>query len=76
MIEFDGCQHLTGLDTTYWGRTTDTLESIRKRDKIKNHFCLNHNYPLIRIPYSKLKTITIDDLLGDKYLIKGDDDCD
>lgn len=76
LIEFDGRQHLTGPDTTYWGRTTDTLESIKERDEIKNHFCLNHNYSLVRIPYSKLKTITIDDLLGDEYLIKGDDDCD
>lgn len=70
LIEFDGRQHLTGPDTTYWGRTVDTLESIKERDEIKNHFCLNHNYPLIRIPYSKLETITIKDLLGDKYLIK------
>lgn len=76
LIEFDGRQHLTGPDTTYWGRTTDTLESIKERDGIKNHFCLNHNYSLVRIPYSKLETITIDDLLGNKYLIKGDGVCD
>ena len=74
LIEFDGRQHLTGPDTNYWGRTTDTLESIKERDKIKNNFCLNHNYSLVRIPYTKLETITIEDLLGDKYLIKGDDD--
>lgn len=70
LIEFDGRQHFTGPDTTHWGRTTDTLESIKERDEIKNCFCLNHNYPLVRIPYFKLETITIEDLLGDKYLIK------
>lgn len=75
-IEFDGRQHFTGPDTTYWGRTTDTLKDIKERDEIKNNFCLNHNYPLVRIPYFKLETITIEELLGDKYLIKGDGDGD
>lgn len=74
LVEFDGRQHLTGPDTDYWGRTTDTLESIKERDEIKNNFCLSHNYSLVRIPYTKLETITIEDLLGNKYLIKGDDD--
>lgn len=74
LIEFDGRQHLIGPDTDYWGRTTDTLESIKERDEIKNNFCLSHNYSLVRIPYTKLETITIEDLLGNKYLIKGDDD--
>ena len=72
-IEFDGRQHFTGPDTKNWGRA-DTLEIIRERDKIKNIFCIKHNYPLVRIPYYKLNTITIEDLLGDEYLVKGDDD--
>lgn len=29
--------------------------------------------PLVRIPYIKLNKITLDDLLGDQYLMKGDD---
>ena len=73
-IEFDGRQHFTGPDTASWGRTKDTLETIREKDRIKDNFCLKYNYPLVRIPYYKLKTMTIEDLLGDKYLIKGDDD--
>lgn len=75
-IEFDGRQHKYGPDNTHWSHSTDTLTTIQERDNIKNNFCLKHNYPLIRIPYTKLNTLTIDDLLGNKYLIKGDDYCD
>ena len=75
-IEFDGRQHLNGPDKGYWGRTTDTLENIRERDQIKNNFCFNNGYPLVRIPYYKVNNLKLEDLLGDKYLIKGDDDCD
>lgn len=32
-------------------------------DLIKDNFCKKHNYKLIRIPYSKIKIITINDLL-------------
>jgi hypothetical protein len=74
IIEFDGRQHKYGPDTNYWGHSTDTLESIKEKDNLKNNFCLKHNYPLIRIPYTKLDSLTIEDLLGNKYLIKGDDE--
>lgn len=73
IIEFDGRHHITGPDTNYWGHTTDTLDTIQSRDNLKNSFCLKHNYPLVRIPYTKLETLTLEDLFGDKYLIKGDD---
>ena len=48
----------------------DSLETIQERDRIKNNFCLSHNYPLVRIPYTKLDSITIEDLFGEKYLVK------
>lgn len=73
MIEFDGRQHTEGPEAIW--SNSDPLETIQERDKIKNQFCLSHNYPLIRIPYMKLHNITINDLLGDQYLIKGDDSC-
>ena len=73
-IEFDGRQHKFGPDTSYWGRTTDTLETIQERDRIKNQFCLSHNLPLVRIPYSKANTIYLEDIMGDKYLVKGADE--
>ena len=69
IIEFDGRQHVVGPDTTYWGRTTDTLETIQQKDEIKNNFCKKHNIPLVRIPYWKRDTITLKDLTEDKYLI-------
>lgn len=72
-IEFDGRQHTQGPDTNYWGHT-DPLEKIQERDNIKNNFCLSHNLPLVRIPYSKVHTISLDDILGDKYLVKGVDE--
>ena len=74
MIEFDGRQHTKGPEAI-WSHS-DPLETIQKRDNIKNNFCLSHNYPLVRIPYTKLNYITIDDLLGDQYIVKGDDFCD
>ena len=73
IIEFDGRQHIYGPDTNYWGHTIDTLKSIQERDILKNQFCLNHNIQLIRIPYSHINNITLNDLIGDKFLIKGDD---
>ena len=70
IIEFDGRQHKYGPDTSYWGRTTDTLDTIKERDLIKNNFCKKHNYIFVRIPYSKLKTLNIEDLMSDRYVVK------
>ena len=74
IIEFDGRQHQYGPDTNYWGHTIDTLESIQQRDQIKNNWCIKNNIPLVRIPYTHINQLTINDLLGDKYLIKKEDD--
>ena len=71
MIEFDGRQHTSGPEAIW--SNSDSIEVIKERDNIKNTFCITHNYPLVRIPYTKLNNITIDDLLGDQYLVKGDD---
>lgn len=68
-IEYDGRQHFTGPDTNFWGHSKDTLETIQEKDKIKNEFCLKHNYCLVRIPYTKTK-ITYDDIFGDEYVLK------
>ena len=71
MIEFDGRQHIKGPEAI-WNKS-DPIETIKERDNIKNQFCLSHGYPIVRIPYTKLNYITIEDILGDKYLVKGDD---
>lgn len=69
IIEFDGRQHVTGPDTNYWGHSTDTLEQIQEKDRLKNYYCFDNNIPIVRIPYWKRDEITIEDLLGDKYLV-------
>ena len=73
-IEFDGRQHIDGPDTVNWNGSTDTLEDIQERDRLKNEFCIKHNLRLIRIPYWK-NTITEQDIFGDKYLVKEAMDC-
>ena len=70
IIEFDGRQHAEGPDTAHWNRNSDTLEEIQEKDRIKNEYCLNHGYPLVRIPYWKRDSMTMDDLFGDKYLVR------
>lgn len=58
LIEFDGKQHFK--DEGNWG---ESLEEIQKKDNYKDQWCKEHNIPLIRIPYTKLKTLTVEDLL-------------
>lgn len=65
IIEFDGPQHNDNgkfIGYEYFLR-------LQHHDAIKNQYALSHNIPLVRIPYSKRDTMTIEDLLGDKYLI-------
>lgn len=57
LIEFDGKQHYE--QSPNW----EPLEDIQKRDRIKDTWCKEHNITLIRIPYTKLNTLTIEDLL-------------
>ena len=57
LIEFDGRQHIDGPDTSYWGHSPDTLQSIQYRDRLKNDYCKSHNIPLCRIPYYKKEKV-------------------
>ena len=63
LIEFDGEQHFKDK-TGFW----DT-EATRRYDNIKNEYAKNHNIPLVRIPYTHLSTLTLQDLLNDNFLI-------
>lgn len=60
LIEFDGIQHFEPIEL--WGGDESLIKN-QKRDIIKNIYCQNNNIPLIRIPYTKIDTITIEDLL-------------
>lgn len=56
LIEYDGIQH---YKNTYG---TEVLERTQERDKYKTEWCKENNIPLIRIPYTKLSTLSLDDL--------------
>ena len=66
LLEFDGKQHFISVDG--WGGE----EGFQKRlahDEYKNKWAKENNIPLKRIPYWKLDTITLEDIMGDEYLV-------
>lgn len=65
LVEYDGEQHFHPI-TLYGGE--EEFKKRQFRDKIKNEYCLSHNIPLVRIPYT-IKDITIEMILNDEFLI-------
>lgn len=66
LLEFDGIQHYV------YGIGWNSLEEFQKNqqyDNFKNEYCKNKNIPLKRIPYWDLESLTIEDLLSEKYLV-------
>ena len=66
LIEFDGPQHQQSSE--YFGGE-DAFHRLQKHDALKNQYAFDHNIPLIRIPYKERDNITLELLLGDKYLL-------
>ena len=64
IIEYDGHQHFDA--TGGWGKS---LQEIQERDEQKTQWCKNNNIPLLRIPYLKYDSLTIDDLLLPEHLL-------
>ena len=62
-IEFDGIQHKEQID--FFG----DFNIIQEKDKIKNEYAKSKNIPLVRIPYYKRDSITLQDLMGEQFLI-------
>ena len=60
IIEYDGSQHFKA-DNYKWN-TTEKLEKTKEHDRFKSQWCKENNIPLIRIPYTHLKELSIDDL--------------
>lgn len=56
LIEFQGEQH-----TLQTSKYFDL--SLQKHDILKANYCTQHNIPLICIPYTKLQTLTLKDLM-------------
>lgn len=70
LIEYDGQQH---FDWTGYGWDSEKkYQQTVYYDKIKNEYCLSHNIPLIRIPYTHLTELCIEDLLleSSNFIIK------
>ena len=69
LIEFDGSQHFTA---GHGWNNKEHLEATQKKDNYKNQYCKNNNIPLIRIPYTQLEGLSLEDLLLEtsKFLLK------
>lgn len=68
LIEFDGEQHYKSQKHGW--NNEKSFNRRMQHDKMKNTYALKNNIPLVRIPYWERGKITLDMLLGDKYLIK------
>lgn len=68
LIEFDGEQHIKSIE--HFGGE-EKFKQTQLRDKFKNEWCKKNNIPLIRIPYTRLNNLCIEDLLLEtsEYLI-------
>lgn len=60
LIEYDGIQHFEAIN--FFGGDNQLLIQ-QERDAYKNQWCKDNNIPLIRIPYTKLDTLCIEDLM-------------
>ena len=68
LIEFDGLQHYQAIE--FFGGEEGFIKRY-KYDQIKNHYALEHNIPLIRIPYYEIENINLDMLMNNTYLVRG-----
>lgn len=64
LVEFDGIQHFE--QQTYFSHD---LIATRESDEKKNEYAKKNNIPLIRIPYWEKNNLSLELILGDKYLI-------
>lgn len=63
LVEFDGVQHFK--DISFF----NNFSQYQLHDKMKNQYAKDHQIPLVRIPYTEQENITIDLIMGDKYLV-------
>lgn len=64
LLEYDGEQH---YNPVYYFHSS--LNEQKDNDTRKNEYAKSHNIPLKRIPYWNLNKITLEDIMGDKYLV-------
>lgn len=70
IIEYDGLQHYIESNSK-WDEN-GKFKIRQNSDQLKNQWCINHNIPLIRIPYTQFKKLCLDDLRLEttEFLIK------
>jgi len=61
-IEYDGELHYNYKNSENFWSNKEQYEKTIMRDAIKNQWCKDNNIPLIRIPYTQLKDLTLADL--------------
>lgn len=64
IIEFDGIQHFKPFcfNMTSQEKAEQQFLKTQQHDLFKNKWCKDNNIPLIRIPYTHLNKLTIEDL--------------
>ena len=62
LIEYDGIQHFKVQTNGSIWNTPEQVEKTKIRDMIKNQWCKDNNIPLIRIPYTHLQDLCLEDL--------------
>ena len=65
IIEFDGEQHFEPerFNNISIEQAKENFIKVQAHNKYKNQWCKNNNIPLIRIPYTHLNKICLEDLL-------------
>lgn len=66
LLEYDGEHHYKEWRV---GRNM-SLETRQKYDQLKNAYAKSHNIPLKRIPYWAYDSLTLQDIMSDKWLVK------
>lgn len=63
LVEYDGQQHF--YSSTGWNNE-EKFEKTQQHDAIKNQWCKENNIPLIRIPYTHLNNLCLEDLIPER----------
>lgn len=66
LLEFDGIQHFKEGDVNFF---KDSLEKRKEHDNYKNQWCKQNGIALKRIPYYDLDFLSLELIMGDKYLV-------
>lgn len=66
LLEFDGIQHFKECDSNFF---KDSLKTRQEHDLYKNNWCKQNNIVLKRIPYTEENNLSIELIMGDKFII-------